>query len=372
MTQARRNLISLSDTPYYHCVNRCVRRAFLCGEDRHTGRSYEHRKQWIVDKIKELSSPFAIDVCAFAVLANHYHIVLHVDEKRSLDWDDTEVVERWKRLFQGVLLVDRYMAGQCGTDAEADKALEVIGQWRERLSDISWYMRCLNEHIAREANKEDGCKGRFWEGRFKSQALLEERALLACMAYVDLNPVRAGLSETLEESDYTSIQERIQAYLRNREGRPEIDQAPSPSFPQKSTPAISAGLRTEQENGESAVPAAPLVEFTGTTGDTESGLPFHFSDYLELVDWTGRAILEGKRGYIPSDVPPILTRLGVEAENWIETVRHFRRHFYDFVGPGDILTQHGRALGRRWLRGVGACRKLLNGAGTAGMAGVSG
>ena len=224
-------------------------------------------------------------------------------------------------------------------------------------------MRCLNEHIARQANREDGCKGRFWEGRFKSQALLEERALLACMAYVDLNPIRAGLSETLEGSDYTSIQERIEVYLQAREGRPEMVEAPSPSLPlpQKSTPAVSAVLGTEQENGESAVSAAPLLEFTGTIGDIESGLPFHFSDYLELVDWTGRAIRENKRGFIPADVPPILTRLGVEAENWIETVRHFRRHFYDFVGPGDILAQRGRALGRSWLRGVGACRKLLGG-----------
>ena len=133
---------------------------------------------------------------------------------------------------------------------------------------------------------------------------------------------------------------------------------PLPLLPQKSTPAV---LGTEQENGESAVPAALLVEFTGTSGDTESGLPFHFSDYLELVDWTGRAIRENKRGFIPADVPPILTRLGVEAENWIETVRHFRHYFYDFVGPGDILARHGRALGRSWLRGVGACRKLLGG-----------
>ncbi len=111
-------------------------------------------------------------------------VYVRVDEKRSLEWDDEEVVERWKRLFCGVLLVDRYMAGQCGTDAEAEKALEVIGLWRERLSDISWYMRCLNEHIARQANKENGCKGRFWEDRFKSQALLEERALLACVVYM--------------------------------------------------------------------------------------------------------------------------------------------------------------------------------------------
>ncbi len=243
MTQARRNLISLSDTPYYHCVNRCVRRAFLCGEDRHTGRSYEHRKQWIVDKIKELSSLFAIDVCAYAIMSTHYHAVLHVDEKRSLEWDDEEVVERWKRLFRGVLLVDRYMSGQCGSDAEAEKAREVIRQWRERLSDISWYMRCLNEHIAREANKEDCCKGRFWEGRFKSQALLDEKALLACMAYVDLNPIRAGLSETLEGSDYTSIQERILEYLKAREGGVEV----TASSPAESTPDVSTKSNMEQE-----------------------------------------------------------------------------------------------------------------------------
>ncbi len=176
------------------------------------------------------------------------------------------------------------MAGQCGINAEADRAREVIGLWRERLSDISWYMRCLNEHIAREANKEDGGKGRFWEGRFKSQALLEEKALLACMAYVDLNPIRAGLSETLEGADHTSIQERIQEYVESREDSSEADETPSllPEF----APAVSTESGMEQENGESVVPAAPLVEFTGTTGETESGPPCHFSDYLELEDWT--------------------------------------------------------------------------------------
>ncbi len=362
MTQARRNLISLSDTPYYHCVNRCVRRAFLCGEDRHTGRGYEHRKQWIVDKIKELSALFTIEVCAYAIMANHYHIVLHVDERRSLEWDDEEVVVRWKQLFRGVILVDRYLAGQCGTDAEADKAREVIGQWRERLSDISWYMRCLNEHIAREANKEDGCKGRFWEGRFKSQALLEEKALLACMAYVDLNPIRAGLSETLEDSDYTSIQERIRGYIQVRDGFVAVDKAPPPTA-SRSAAVVTSDIGAKKNIDEPAVPSASLMEFTGNTGDTDSGLPFHFSDYLELVDWTGRAIREDKRDFIPADVPQILNRLGVNAQNWIETVRHFRRHFYDFVGPADAMAQYSQALGRSWLRGVGACRKYLGAGG---------
>ncbi len=154
---------------------------------------------------------------------------------------------------------------------------------------------------------------------------------MACMAYVDLNPIRAGLSETLEGSDYTSIQECIEAYVQTHEGRSEMDE--NPSLPPESTHMVSTVSSAELENGESAVAAASLVEFTGTTGETESGLPFHFSDNLELVDWTGRAIRADKRGFIPEDVPPILTRLGVDAHNWIETVRHFRRHFYDFVGP---------------------------------------
>jgi len=163
----------------------------------------------------------------------------------------------------------------------------------------------------------------------------------------------------LEGSDYTSIQERIQTFVQSREVRPETDEVPSLSV--KSAPEVATESGTEQGDSESAVRPATLVEFTGTTGESESGLPFHFSDYLELVDWTGRAIRSDKRGYIPADVPPILTRLGVEADNWIETVRHFRRHFYDYVGPGDILTQHGRAMGLNWLRGVGACRKYLGG-----------
>ncbi len=191
------------------------------------------------------------------------------------------------------------------------------------------------------------------------QTYFDEAHLLACMAYVDLNPIRAGLGETLEASDFTSIQTRIQAYAKTRDDRSQSEQASAAPPPPAPWAATETGVA--QDEGISGVPAAPLMAFAGTALDTGSGLPFHFADYLELVDWTGRAIRADKRGFIPADVPPILRRLGVETDRWIETVRHFQRHFFDFVGPAEVLEQCSQAMGRRWLRGVGACRRLLGG-----------
>lgn len=148
-------------------------------------------------------------------MSNHYHVVLRVDAEEAERLSDVVVLKRWRLLFAGDVLVERYLSEKQSSmdDAEKKKVHEIAQEWRSRLTDISWFMRCLNESIARKANKEDGCKGRFWEGRFKSQALLDEVAVLACMTYVDLNPVRAGIAETPELSDFTSIQERIRDYM---------------------------------------------------------------------------------------------------------------------------------------------------------------
>lgn len=119
MTRARDAQISLEDTPYDHCMARCVRRAFLCGEDSVTGQSSEHRKQWIVERLHDLSSIFSIDICAYAVLSNHYHAVLHVDRAQAEAWNEAEVLERWRRLFSGGALVERCVRGETSTQAEA-------------------------------------------------------------------------------------------------------------------------------------------------------------------------------------------------------------------------------------------------------------
>ena len=95
MTTARKQLISLVDTPYYHCISRCVRRAYLCGEDKLTGKSFEHRRGWVEDKLITLSRVFAIDICAYAIMSNHTHLVLFIDEASAKAWSSEEVLKRW-------------------------------------------------------------------------------------------------------------------------------------------------------------------------------------------------------------------------------------------------------------------------------------
>jgi len=205
MPRPRKSLISLEATSYYHCISRCVRRAFLCGEDALTGRSFEHRRGWIEERLLKLAQIFGIEVCGYSIMASHTHLVLHVDQPLADSWSTREMVERWHQLFGGTILSERYLREDELLEVEETQLEGLVETWRERLNSVSWFMRCLNEHIARKANEEDDCTGHFWEGRFKSQALLDEQAVLACLEYVDLNPVRAAIAETPEDSDYTSI-----------------------------------------------------------------------------------------------------------------------------------------------------------------------
>ena len=155
MTRPCASLVSVVDTPYYHCIGRCVRRAYLCGDDQLTGRNFDHRKTWILERLRLLSEVFAIDLCAYAVMSNHYHLVVRLDPERTQAWSDREIVERWTQLFSGPDCVPRYLSGAPLSDGEHALITTLLPVWRARLSDLSWFMRCLNEGIARRANQED-------------------------------------------------------------------------------------------------------------------------------------------------------------------------------------------------------------------------
>jgi putative transposase len=325
MTISRKQQICLEETSYYHCISRCVRRAFLCGEDELTGRSYEHRREWIVKKLKQLDEVFSISICAYAVMHNHTHTVVKIDREAALQWRDDEVIARWTKLYKPTPIVSRYLSGTKLTKAELVVAAEDIDKWRHRLYNVSWFMRNLNESIAREANEEDECTGRFWEGRFKSQALLDDAALLTCMSYVDLNPIRAKIADRPEESDFTSIQERIRHYQKTVE---------------------------KTGNCEEAAAAAPdhLLPFIGGEHQEKpAGLNFSLPDYLELTDWAGRAIREDKSGAIPTELAPILERLNIAPEAWIDSVKNYGKNYNTVIGARDRIKQFSQAIGRKWL-----------------------
>ena len=299
MTVARSQLVDLSVTRYYHCISRCVRRARLCGE------GFEHRKQWIEDRLERLAGCFAVSVCGFAVMDNHLHVLVRLDAGGARSWSAEEVVRRWfvayppktpigKEIKITQALIDYHVK-----DA---KRIELL---RERLASLGWFMKALKEPLARMANKEDECKGTFWESRYKSIAILDEEALLATCAYIDLNPVAAGIAATPETSRHTSLRRRVR-HVKARGKLAKLKAAQSGSV---------AGSRAAGDVEEDLW-LCP-VEDRRRQGSTREGMleGFSLGSYLMLVDYTSRLRRQGK-ARVSREVASILDRLGTNADTW--------------------------------------------------------
>lgn len=320
MPRPRSTQVSLEDTPFYHCVSRTVRRAFLCGVDHYSGQSFEHRRDWVEQRLLLLTQVFAIDIAAYAVMSNHLHVVLRIDADTEQAWSDRQVVQHWHQLFKGTLLTQRFAKGEVIESYFMELLNDTVAEYRRRLMDISWFMRALNEPIARRANKEDNCTGRFWEGRFKSQALLDEAAVLACMTYVDLNPIRAKMAFTPEQSQFTSIQRRIRAAFQGKQ-------------PERLLPFVG----NEREN-------------------LPKGLSFDAKDYLSLVDDTGRILRNDKRGAIQPGSANILTRLNIPLDNWLKITNEFKDLFTGPVGTLEDLTRYCAHLSMQRVAHASSCQ----------------
>ena len=308
MTRPRNALVSIESTRYYHVMSRCVRRAFLCGFDKVSGNDYEHRRDWIECRIHLLSSIFAIDVCAYAVMSNHYHIVVRLSPEQLYDADEREVARRWQCLFKGTLLFQQFCEGKALKDYEQAIVDQEIAVYRERLCNLGWLMKCLNEPLARIANNEDNCKGAFWEPRYKSQALCSDEALLSCMAYVDLNPIRATMANTPEDSDHTSIAYR----LNQLANKPTID--------------LNQAIAVQHAQGfllVNQLATKSLLHFNPDKKNLHHQLPFNQAEYIQLVEWTGRIIRNDKRGYIDPTTPDILDRLNIDSKRWLTSATEF-------------------------------------------------
>ena len=307
----------------YHCWSRCCRRAYLLGTDPLTGKDHNHRRQWVIERLQLLVANFVVDVCFLAVLSNHWHVVLRSTPRLVQRMGSWEVARRWLRVFPGRRVLDGQWIEPTEEQVQALAAdKEKIETIRKRLSSISWFMSALSEYVARRANREDECSGRFFEGRFSCREIGDEGALLVCGMYVDLNPIRRR--------------------------SPHAGRGPSclglVSHPHR-------GAASAQQESDGPTPdgwLAPLTLQADQLGDlpSESGLrasdkgllPISLDEYLRLLDWCGREVRGDKRGAIPADLPPILERLGVVGEELVETVRQFPRCFRRLAGSVSHFT----------------------------------
>ena len=283
-----------------HIVSRCVRRAFLCGKDPFTGQCFEHRRQWIQDRLEFLASVFAVDCLTFAVMSNHFHLILRNRPDIVRGWSDEEVASRWLKLCPP------RRDGKPTKPTDSDIAMIVnnarrVAELRIRLSDISWWVRMTTEKIARQANREDECTGRFWEGRFKAQLLLDEASILACAMYVDLNPIRAAMAQSLESSDFTGAQARIRDLKECQTDQSKKSHATTSAVTKSKDHRPTRSYRWERSRNRKRCGWLSPIEIKESTDpigtDLDKGhrraslkgfLPLSLVRYLELLDWTGR------------------------------------------------------------------------------------
>jgi REP element-mobilizing transposase RayT len=329
-----------------------VRRAFLCGTDHYSGRNYDHRKDWVRNRLIELSEIFAIEVCGYAVMSNHLHIIIRNRPDLRDGFSNREIAERWRKLYPKQFNSE-------SSESIREQALrtlmgdpERIATLRARLGSISWFMKSLSEPIARRANREDGCKGRFWEGRFKCQALLDEAAILACMSYVDLNPIRAKIAETPEESPYTSVHDHVEA-RQAREHVMELQKQHRAKGGKTLTVKQKAFLKQERQHEKVDAWLCPIEDSPKSWKQGIHGLlQMTLDEYLALLDWTGRCIAKGKRGCIPPHLKPILERLQIDCAHWVDTVLSFGHIFHRAVGHVKEVLDAAHRVGLHWFQGL--------------------
>ena len=259
------------------------------------------RKDWIENRLKELDQIFAVSVGGFSLMDNHLHLLLRLDPEVANSWSDSEVVERWFRLFSDrkpIMVSKELVAARVGN-------ADWVAGARKRLSSLGWFMKCLKEPLARLANQQDKCTGAFFEGRFKSIAILDEESLLSVCAYIDLNPVAAGVALTPEASEHTSIKARVDHVVSS--GRAEDLQAAE--LGSVAAARVSGGLEDELR----LVPVEDRRGLGAVREGMRSG--FTLGQYVMLVEYTGRMLRNGKAA-ISTEVADVFARLGCTPETW--------------------------------------------------------
>jgi REP element-mobilizing transposase RayT len=381
----RREQFESSEVCIVHTIQRCVRRAFLAGMDQQTGRDYSYRREWIRRRLESLASVFGIDVLTYAVMSNHLHTIVRNRPDVVAQWSDEQVAVRWLSVFPGQRLEELHLSQP--TEAQVQMLVsspEQLAVIRQRLSDISWFMRALAEPIARLANREDECTGRFWEGRFKAQRITDEAGLLACAMYVDLNPIRAAMAETPEQAVHTSAYDRLQAELgmqidsaafvlqaiateevgKQRKER-TVEELRDQRRAQRRNPTGRKVLRDgwlaplSMDARELAQDAQPSG--SGLRASDKGYLNISWREYIELLRWTGRQRVSELVEKVPERLGGLLSRLGIDATMWRDLVWNYKRYFgkSSCAGSPGSMSADAQRQGKRWHRGQARVRQCF-------------
>lgn len=340
----RGDKIDPSEVQIVHAISRTTRACKLFGDDPLSGNNYDHRKGWIEELIKRFAANFAIDVLSYSVLSTHHHQMLRSRPDIVDHWDDTEVARRWLMICPE--RKDEDGNPMTPSNAEMDtirNCPERLAEIRLRLSDVSWWMRLINQRVAQRANREDGKKGHFFEERFKGIPVIDEESVLACAVYVDLNWIRACLADTLELSDYTSAQRRVESLEAEAQERVLSEEA------QRLRKQLADSFLAPVDLCEADAEPGPQPSENGARCSDKGFLPMSSAEYLELLDWSARQMASGKPGRTPDDLPPILQRMGLSPTVWLEVVANFDALFITMAGlPEHIDQERGKQTGRRF------------------------
>lgn len=348
----RRDVIDEENVGVYHCISRVNRQRPFLGKDSETGEDYSHRRDMIIEMITEMAQYFAIDIITLSIMINHIHLLLRIRPDIVRTWPDWKVARCWLWLYP-----KRKTAKGKPKKPNDDEVKELvrnpkrIEELRKRLSSLSWFHKRYKEKVAKVCNKADGVTGHFWEGRFGCTRMADEASTLACSVYVDLNPVRACVAQTPEESEYTGAyyriaarQARIKSLLGELTGQEDNEQSPDSWL----SPIFSDSLPADQQYAKQKKRAS----------DT-SAMGIDFDQYLELLDWTGKQTRVDKPGSIPANLDPILKRLDINGEYWVEGVKSFESCLSKIVGHPDKVQEYVEQTERQWTKGAKHCEKMF-------------
>ena len=342
MTVRRSDVFRPGDEGIYHCGSRCVRRGWLMGDDPLTGKNHNRRRRWALLRLSLMCQAFSIDLLFFAILANHFHVVLRTMPRLAKRWPDREVARRWLMVFPGKRTEDPLGVEPADEDiGRLARNKDEIKKIRRRLSDISWWHRAFKEPLSRLANAEDGCSGAFWESRVWCRLVEGREGLFAVGLYNDLNLLRAGQCADPWATPYCSIGMRVLAEKIVKEGGAD----PAPWLAQFTLSECQTGL---------------MGSSTGLRASDLGCLDMTLDAYLKILRWAADESAKPRSGGMPQDLGRLARSQGLNPEKLSELIAMMPKIFPRMIGRAGQLRARAKEDDRHWFQGVGRADEFFD------------